>query len=151
MASGVEVGRDGETAAVGDGAGSLICVLHFGQAMIVPAWWSSACRTVLHFGQETRIMVISPTVPMPKKLSSNSPPEPPCQDSNLDHRPMACPRMDKVEGRFVRARPGPVCSLLRFRRPYPASAFFITGQGEAGKPSVDCQSSIPPLPPAIAN
>lgn len=60
MASGVEAGRDGETTVVGGGADSFICVLHFGQAMIVSACWSSACRTALHFGQETRIMVISP-------------------------------------------------------------------------------------------
>lgn len=28
-------------------------------------------------------------------------PEPPCRDSNPDHRPMACPRLGKVDRRLV--------------------------------------------------
>ena len=31
-------------------------------------------------------------------------PQPPCRDSNPDHRPMACPRLGKVDRRLVQAR-----------------------------------------------
>src|SRR5579871_6098398 len=42
--------------------------------------------------------------------------EPPCQDLNLGHRPMAYPRTDKVDGRLVQARPGPVFPDVDFNR-----------------------------------
>ncbi len=52
--------------------------------------------------------------------------QPPCQDSNLGHRRMACPRMDKVDSRLGQARPRPG----RPRVDYTASS---PCRGEAGR------------------